>query len=205
MLLIMVVNMASIFTQVYNAKMTLIYNFFPQLLHTVLFASLSFHWANVDIFMVVFICSCHRPNAQWGFHLPFSWWLLSNQSHCNLKSKVKMSILPLGLTCWNPTIQNVGIHYAGVQKYQRMYFHTLTEKQPTWYFMFIWSWGSTPFMYLLYSWMFCGCLTWITLWANLLSVWITFLGFGFVLTSLTILLPCWTMATNFELASWYDL
>ena len=41
MLLIMVGNMASIFTQAYIAKVTPIYSFFPQLHHTVPFTSLS--------------------------------------------------------------------------------------------------------------------------------------------------------------------
>ena len=41
MLLIMVGNMASIFTQVYIAKATPIYIFFPHLLHAVPFTSLS--------------------------------------------------------------------------------------------------------------------------------------------------------------------
>ena len=90
-------------------------------------------------------------------------------------------------------------------KYQSMYFHALTEMWPTSYFMHTWSWQSTPGMYLLYSWMFCGWFTWITLWPSLLSVWITFLGFEFILTSLTILLSCQTIATKFELPSCYDL
>ena len=116
MLLIMVGNMASIFTQVYIAKVTLVYSFFPYLLHTVPFTSLSLLWAHVDIFMVIFICSCHRPNVQWGFCLPFSRWKSSNQFHCNLKLKVKMSIFHFGLPCWSLAVQNVGIHYAAVHK-----------------------------------------------------------------------------------------
>ena len=87
MFLIMVGNIASIFTQVYIAKMTPIYNFFPHLLYTVPFASLSLLWAHVDIFMVVFICNFHRPSVQWGFCLHFSWWNFSNKSHCSQKSR----------------------------------------------------------------------------------------------------------------------
>ena len=94
MLVIMVGNMASIFTQVYIAKMTPIYSFFSRLLHTVPFTSLSLLWVHVDIFMVIFISSCHIPNVQWGFCLPFSRWKSSNQSHSNLKLKVMMNILP---------------------------------------------------------------------------------------------------------------
>ena len=41
MFMIMVSNMASILTQVYMAKVTPIYNFFPHLLHTLPFISLS--------------------------------------------------------------------------------------------------------------------------------------------------------------------
>ena len=40
-LLIMAGNMASIFTQVYITKVTPIYSFFPHLLHTVPFTSIS--------------------------------------------------------------------------------------------------------------------------------------------------------------------
>ena len=58
------------------------------------------------------------------------------------------------LPCWSLAVQNVGAFTMLVfTKYQRMYFHALTEKWPTSYFMCIWSWQSTPFMYLLYSWM----------------------------------------------------
>ena len=116
MLLNVVGNMTSIFTQVYIAKMTLLYSFFPYVLHTVPFTSLSLLFAHVDIFMVVFICNCHRPSVQSGFCHPFSWWKSSNQSHCNLKLKVKMSILLFCLPCWILTMQNVCIHYAGVHK-----------------------------------------------------------------------------------------
>ena len=114
MLLIMVGNMASIFTQVYSAKVTSICSFFPHLLHTVPFTSLSLLWALVDIFMLLFNGSCHRPNVQWGFCLPSSRWKSSNQSHCNLKSKIKMSILLFGLPCCRLAVQGVDIHYAGV-------------------------------------------------------------------------------------------
>ena len=112
----MVGNMASIFTQMYIGKATAIYSFSSHLLHTLPFTSPSLLLVHVDIFMVVFICSCHRPNVHWGFCLPFSWWKSSNQSHCNLKSKVKISILLFGLPCCSLAIWNVGIHYAGVHK-----------------------------------------------------------------------------------------
>ena len=46
----------------------------------------------------------------------FSRWKSSNQSHCNLKSNVKMSIHLFGLPCWSLVVQNIGIHYAGVHK-----------------------------------------------------------------------------------------
>ena len=61
MLLIKVGNMESTLTQVYIAKVTPIYSFFPHLLHTVPFTSLSLLWAHVDIFMVIFICRYHSP------------------------------------------------------------------------------------------------------------------------------------------------
>ena len=93
LLLIMVGNKESIFTQVYIAKVTPIYIFFPHLQHTVPFTSLSLLWAHVNIFKVIFICSCHRPNVQWCFCLPFSRLKSSYQFHCNLRSKVKMNIL----------------------------------------------------------------------------------------------------------------
>ena len=83
MFLIMVGNMASIFTQVHIAETKPIYSFFPHLLHTVPFTFLSLLWAHASIFMAIFICSCHRPNVQWGFCLPFPRWKSSNQSHCN--------------------------------------------------------------------------------------------------------------------------
>ena len=118
----------------------------------------------------IFICSCHRPNVQWGFCLPFSKWKSSNQSHCNLKSNVMMNILIFGLTCWSLAVQNVDIHYAGV-KYQRIY-------------LMLWLRSgqhhiSCAFDHddLQHSWMFCGWFTWITLWPNLMSVWTTFLRF----------------------------
>ena len=152
MLLIMVGNMVSIFTQVYIEKVTPIYSFFPHLLHTVPFTSFSLLWAHVDVFMVIFICSCHRPYVQWGFCLPFTGWKSSNQSHCNLKSKVRISIFPFGLPCWSLSVQNVSIHYAGVHKRPEDVLPCCTEKWSTSYFMHIWSWSSTPFMYLLYSW-----------------------------------------------------
>ena len=116
MLFIMVGNMASIFTQVYIAKVTSIYNFFPHLLYTLPFTYLSLLWGLVDIFMAIFIWSCHRPNVQWGFCLPFSRWKSSNQSHFNLKSKIKISILLFGLPYQSLAVQNVGIHHAGVHK-----------------------------------------------------------------------------------------
>ena len=40
---------------------------------------------------------------------------------------------------------------------------------------------------------------------NKISVWQHFLWFEFVLTSLTVLLSCQTVATKFELQSLYDL
>ena len=116
MLLIMVGNVASIFTQLYGAKVTPICSFFPHLLYTVPFTSLSLLWGPVDIFMVVFICSCHRPHVHWGFCLPSFWWKSSNQSHCNFKSYVKMNILLCDLACWSLTMQNVDIFYTGVHK-----------------------------------------------------------------------------------------
>ena len=102
--------MASIFTEEYTAMATSIYNFFPHMLHTVPFTSLFLLWALVDI------CSCHSLNVQWGFCFLFSRWKSSNQSHCNLKSKVKMSIPLFGLPCWSLAVQNVGIHYPDAQK-----------------------------------------------------------------------------------------
>ena len=95
--------MASISIQVYIAKAMPIHSFFPHLLHT----------AYVDIFMVIFVYSCHRPNVQLGSCLPFSRWKSSNQSHCNLKSEVKISLILFGLPGWSLVGQNVGIHYAG--------------------------------------------------------------------------------------------
>ena len=68
----------------------------------------------MDIFMAIFICSCHRPSVQWGFCLPFSIWKSNNHSHCNHKSKVKHTFF--GLPSWSLAVQNVGIHYAGVHK-----------------------------------------------------------------------------------------
>ena len=89
----MVGNMASIFTQIYITQVTSIYSFFPHLLHTVPFTSLSLLWVNVDIFIVVFIYSCHDTYVQWGFCLLFSWWQSSKQFNCNLESEVKMTLL----------------------------------------------------------------------------------------------------------------
>ena len=149
MLLIMVGNMASIFTQVYIAKVTPIYSFFPHLLHTVPFTSLSLLWAHVDIFMVIFICSCHRPNVQWGFCLHFG----------DENSAINPTAISGQKSRWTYFFL-VCLVEVVFTKYQRMYFHALTEKQPTSYFIHIWSWWSTPFMYLLYCWMFC---TWFTL------------------------------------------
>ena len=54
MLLIMVGKMASILTQMYSVKVTLIYSFFPHLLHTLPFTSFSLLWACVNIFIIVF-------------------------------------------------------------------------------------------------------------------------------------------------------
>ena len=116
MLLIMVGNMLSIFTQVYSTKATLLYSFFLNLLHKFPFTYLSLLWTHVDIFMAIFICSCHRPNVQWGFCLHFSRWKSSNQSYFNLKSTVRISILLFGLPCRSLAVQNVGIHYAGIHK-----------------------------------------------------------------------------------------
>ena len=172
MLLIMVGNMASIFTQVYIAKVTSIYSFFPHLLHTVPFTSLSLLWAHVDIFMVIFICSCHRPNVQWGFCLPFSRW--KYQQSIPVQSQVRSQD------------EHTSFWFALLKSCSTKCRHSLCwcsqntractsmlwlRSQPTSYFMCIWSWQSTPFMYLLYSWMFCGWFTWITLLPNLLSVW----------------------------------
>ena len=205
MLLMIVGNVASIFTQVYIAKATSIYSFFPHLLHTVPFTSLPLLWAHVDIFMFIFICSCHRPNVQWGFCLCFSRWKSSNQSQCNLKSKVKMSILLFGLPCWSLAVQNVGIHYARVHKIPE-------DVLPC----FDWEVADIIFhvhlimmTYMIHLSIIqlnvCGWFTRITLWPNHLSVWTTFLGFEFILTSLTILLSCQTVAAKFELPLWYDL
>ena len=64
MLLIMVGNVAYIFTQVYTVNVTFIQSFFHNFLCTMSFTYLSLLQAYVDIFMVVFICSCCRPNVQ---------------------------------------------------------------------------------------------------------------------------------------------
>ena len=71
MLLIMVGNMASIFTQVYMAKVTPIYSFFPHLLHTVPFTSLSPLWTHVDIFMIVFHLQLSKTKCTVGLLLSF--------------------------------------------------------------------------------------------------------------------------------------
>ena len=116
MLLIMVGKMASIFTQLYIVKTASIYIFFPHLLHAVPFTSHPLLWAHVEIFMVIFICGTHRPNVQWSFCLPVSRWKSNNQFQCNLKLKVKMSILLFGFPHWSLAVQNVGTHYADVHK-----------------------------------------------------------------------------------------
>ena len=99
-----------------HVKVTSIHSFFANFLHTVAFTSLPFLWTHADIFMVVFICSCHRYHVQWGFCLPFSWLKSRNQSHCNVKMKIKVGILLIGLSCWSITMENEGMHYAGVHK-----------------------------------------------------------------------------------------
>ena len=146
-----------------------------------------------------------QANVQWSFCLLFSIWKSSNQSHFNLKSKVKMSIFLFGLPCWSLSISKCRHSQCWCSQNTKGYTSMLwLENWQTWYFMCIWSWQYTSFMYLLYSWIFCGWFTWITLWPNLLSVWAAFLGLEFVLTSLTILLSCQTVATKFELPSWYE-
>ena len=193
MLLIMVGNMASIFMQVYIAKASPIYHFFPHVLHTVPFISLSLLWDHVDIFMVLFICSCHRPNVQWGFCLPFPRWKSNNQSHCNLKLKVKMSIL---------------LFWCALLKfYNTKYRHSLSWCSQN-------TRGCTSMLWLRSSQHHISCAfdhddlhhscisctveclvadLLGSLWPNLLAVWITFLGSEFELTSLTILLSCQTV------------
>ena len=57
----MVGNVASIFTQVYIAKATSIYSFFPHLLHAVPLTSLSLLSAHVDIFMVFSFAAVTGP------------------------------------------------------------------------------------------------------------------------------------------------
>ena len=195
----MVGNMASIFTEVYIAKVTPIYGFFPHLLHTVQFTSLSLLWGHVDIFMVIFICSCYRPNVEWGFCLPFSKWKSNNQSNCNLKSKVKKNILLFVLPCWSLAVQNEAFTMLVFTKYQRMYFHALTEKWPTSYFIYI-------FHDSVVSWMFVADV-FGSHYDPISCLWEQhgFVGVEFVLTGLTILLSCQTVATKFELPSWYDL
>ena len=179
----MVGNMTSIFTQVCIAKVTPIYSFLPHLLHTVPFTYLFLLLANVGIFMIESVkaanenfCSVHRPNVQWGFSLPFSWWKSSNQSHCNLKLKVKMRLLLFALPCWSLATQNVGIHYAGVHKIPEDILPCLDWEAANIIFHVHLIMNINSTHYPLYSQMFCGWFTCMTSQPNLLSVWTTFLG-----------------------------
>ena len=107
-------NIASIFTQVYIAKVTSIFIFFPHLLYTVPFTSLSLFepmWTFSWLFSFATVTGSMYSRA-----FAFSRWRYSSQSHCKLKLIVKRSILLFGLSCWSPAVQNVGIHYAGVHK-----------------------------------------------------------------------------------------
>ena len=114
------------FTSVHGKGDTRIQFLFSFCAYSAIYA-LSILWSHVDISIAVFIQSCQKLHLQWGFCLPFSLWRSNNQAHCNHKLKVKMSILLFGLSCQSVTIQNEGIHYVAVIKYQRMYFHALTK------------------------------------------------------------------------------
>ena len=136
-----------------------------------------------------------------GSCLPFSWWKSGNQSHCNLKSKVKMSILHFGLHCWSFTMQNLGNHYSCVHKIPQdalpcfdwevanIVFHTQL-------IMMLYT-IHVPVVQLNVLW-----LIYLITWGpNFLSVWTTNLWFGFVVVSLTILLSYQTLATKYDLPS----
>ena len=96
--------------------MTPIYSFFPHLLHIVPFTSLSLLWPMWTFPWLFSFAAVTGPI----YSGPSACLSLdeksSNQSHCNLKSEVKMSILLFGLTCWSLAAQNLGIHFAGVHK-----------------------------------------------------------------------------------------
>ena len=137
MLLIMVGNMASIFTQVYIAKATPIYSFSPHLLHTMPFTSLPFFqpiWASSWLFSFAAVTGLMYSGAS---AFLFSWWKSSNQSHCNLKFKF--------LVCLVEVLQYRMQAFTTLvfTKHQRLCIYALTEKQPTSYFMHIWSRQST--------------------------------------------------------------
>ena len=112
----MVGNMASIFTQVYIANVTPIYTFFPHLLHALQYTSLSLLWAHVDIFLVVFICSCHGSNVQWDFCLPF--FLMKVQQPIPLQSQIQSEneFTSVWFVLLKSPMWNVGIHYVDVHK-----------------------------------------------------------------------------------------
>ena len=123
-----------------------------------------------------------------------------------ISSKVKMSILLFGLPCWSLTIKNVGIHYASIHKIPE-------DVLPC----FDWEAANIIFHAHLIMMIYIIHVSVVqlnVLWLIYLDHITTqspvcvnkhFFWFEFVLTSLTILLSCQTVATKFEMPTWYDL
>ena len=134
MLLIMVGNVVSIFTQVYITKVTPIQFLCSFAAYNAIYISF-LSLSPCQHFHGCFICYCHRLLCTVGFLLSF--FLIKIQQSFPLQSRVKsmMNILPFRFSWWSLTIQNVGIHYAGVHKIPEMHFHALTDKSSTLYFM----------------------------------------------------------------------
>ena len=82
--------------------------------------------------MVIFICSCHRPNVQVGFWPSFFWMKIDQsiplQSQVGIQDEHNSFWFTLLKSCSTKCKAFTMLVFT---KYQRMYFHTLTEKQPT--------------------------------------------------------------------------